>query len=145
MCNVVLTYVYCFQEDKLPAFANFYLALTEEYQAAIHRDEAVQPSQYNTSKKVVRERLRRIMTYKDGSFSGAVRTPILFLVESDEFGNRIHIDLYYSENDPEEHSALRVADSDQLRSGIRSYPLISVDLEDLSEHGFTGEKGWQGW
>jgi hypothetical protein len=28
-----------------------------------------------------------------------------------------------------------------LRAGICSYPLISVDLEDLSEHGFTAKKG----
>jgi hypothetical protein len=129
-----------FQEDKVPAVANFYLALTEEYQSAIHQDRATQPSQYKLSKKVVHERLRRIMTYKDGESSGAVRTLILFLVESDDFGNRIRVDLYYSEDDRDKHSALRDMNGD-LRAGISSYPLVSVDLEDLSEHGFTAKKG----
>jgi hypothetical protein len=132
-----------FQEDALPASANFYLALTEEYQAALHKDEAVQPSQYKSSKKVLHERLRRIMRYEDGVFTGAERTPILFLVEADEYGIRIHVDLYYSENDVEEHSALRVPGGG-LRPGIRSYPLISVDLDDLSEHGFIEKKGGKG-
>jgi len=80
------------------------------------------------------------MTYKDGNFSGVVRTPIIFLVESDKFGDRIHVDLHYSEDDLEEHSALRGADG-ALRGGIRSYPLISVDLENLSDHGFVAKKG----
>jgi hypothetical protein len=63
-----------FQEDELPASANFYLALTEEYQAALHGEEAVQPSQYKSGKKVLHERLRRIMRYEDGTFTGADRT-----------------------------------------------------------------------
>lgn len=81
-----------FQEDKLPALANFYLALTEEYQAAIHKDGATQFSQYQLNKKVLHERLRRIMRYENGSFTGAARTHILFLVDSDDFGVRIHVD-----------------------------------------------------
>lgn len=132
-----------FQEDELPASANFYLALTEEYQAALHKDEAVQRSQYKSSKKVLHERLRRIMRYENGTFTGADRTPILFLVEADEYGIRIHVDLYYSEDDVEEHSALRLPGGG-LRPDVRSYPLISVDLEDLSEHGFIEKKGGKG-
>jgi hypothetical protein len=62
------------------------------------------------------------------------------LTESRTRRTWINVDLYYSEDDREEHSALRDVDGD-LRAGICSYPLISVDLEDLSEHGFTAKKG----
>lgn len=80
------------------------------------------------------------MRYENGKFSGAASTPLRFLVEDYGIADRIHVDIYYSEEDLEEHSALRTTDG-ALRPGIRSYPLISVDLENLSEHGFTARQG----
>lgn len=129
-----------FQEDKLLPLANFYLASTEEYQRAIHKDVATQGSKYNPRTRIIEDRLQRIMRYENGKFSGAARTPLRFLVEDNGIADRIHVNIYYGEEDLEEHSALRTADG-ALRPGIRSYPLISVDLENLSEHGFIAKQG----
>lgn len=130
-----------FQEDQLAALANFYLAMTEEYKAALHKGVATKQSEYKSGTKVVHERLKRIMRYEHGRFSGEDKVPIMFLVESDkEYGIRIHIDLYYSEEDFKEHSALRDEDG-TLRHGIRSYPLVSIDIDDLADRGFTEMKG----
>lgn len=127
-----------FEEHKLPLVANFYLALNEEYQRDIHKDVATQKSKYKSRTEIVEDRLHRIMRYEGGKFSGAARTPIQFLVEDNDIADRIHVDVYYSEQDMEDHSALRTEDG-ALRPGIHSYPLISVDLENLSEHGFKAK------
>jgi hypothetical protein len=129
-----------FQADTLPTSANFYLALTEDYQRAIHHDEAPQTSRYKSSQKVVHERVSRILRYKNRKFSDAVIMPMRFLVESDDYSDRIELELHYSEDDLKEHSALKNADG-SLRAGIRSYPVISVDLADLSANGFHKKSG----
>lgn len=130
-----------FQLDRLPALANFYLARTEEYEAALHKGIATKQSEYKSGTKVLHERLKRIMRYEHGRFSGGDMVPMIFLVESDkEYGIRIHIDLYYSEEDFKEHSALRDEDG-TLRHGIRGYPLVSIDIDDLADRGFTEMRG----
>ena len=129
-----------FQGDKLPSVANFYLALNEEYQREIHKDAATQGSKYKPHIQILPERLQRIMRYENGKFSGAAKTPLRFLVEDNGIDDRIHVDVYYSEEDLEDHSALRTDDG-ALRPGIRSYPLISVDLESLSDNGFKAKGG----
>jgi hypothetical protein len=128
-----------FQEDKLPALANFYLAMTEEYDPDLHKGLTFESSEYDSGTKVLHERLRRIMSYKNGKFSGEEKVPLTFLVESDT-NVRIHVDLYYSEQDFEEHTALRGADGN-LRPGIRSYPLAHIDLDNLRNHRFKEIKG----
>lgn len=129
-----------FQEDKLPSVANFYLALSEEYQRAIHKDATAQTSKYKSNVQIVPERLQRIMRYENGEFSGESRTPLKFLVEDDGIADRIHVEVYYSEEDLEDHSALRTGDG-ALQPGIRSYPLVSVDLDTLFEHGVKSKRG----
>lgn len=62
---------HCFQEDKLPSYANFYLSRTEMYQPKFHADVTRQPSDYKSRKTVAHERLQKIMQYENGTFSGA--------------------------------------------------------------------------
>jgi hypothetical protein len=128
-----------FREDELPAFANFYIARTEEYHAPIHKGETTTSSEYQSGKKVVHERLQRIMRCENGEFSGEDKVPMVFLVHA-KSNVRIHVDLYYSEEDFEDHSALRGADGN-LRPGVRSYPLAYIDLDDLAGHDFKEKTG----
>jgi hypothetical protein len=112
--------------------------MTEEYDADLHKGLTAESSEYDSGNDVLHERLRRIMSYKNGRFSGEDKVPITFLVESD-MKTRIHVDLYYSEQDFDDHTALRGADGN-LRPGICSYPLAHIDLDNLGDHGFK-EKG----
>jgi hypothetical protein len=129
-----------FQENKLPPVANFYIAQNEEYEQNIHKNATAQGSQYKPRVLIVEERLQKIMRYENGTFTGAGRIPLKFLVEDNDIADRIHVDAYYSGEDLEDHSALRI-EGGALRPGIHSYPLISMDLETLSEHGFKSKNG----
>jgi hypothetical protein len=128
-----------FQEDELPPVANFYLARTEEFQRFVHKNATTERSKYKSRTPVLPERIQRIMRYEDGEFSGVARTPLRFLIEDDGIDDLMHVDVYYSEEDLEDHSALR-DDDGVLRPGIRSYPTISVDLESLSDNGFSAKE-----
>ena len=59
-----------FSEDSLPELAIFYLAMTEEYKAALHKGVTTKQSEYKSGTKVVHERLKRIMRYENGKFTG---------------------------------------------------------------------------
>lgn len=132
-----------FQEDTLPPTAYWYITQDEEFTKTKHPDAAadrtlVEKSEYNPTLDIVRDRLVRIMkSSKRQGFESEGYLPTEFRIETGTNVDlpRVHVDLYWKERPVRAHSALRDT-SGELREGIRGFPLVFVDLDDFSAHGF---------
>jgi hypothetical protein len=132
-----------FQPDSLPKRVYFYLARKEEYDPKKHTDVEPSPSRFDHTKRIVEERLKRIMRYDDGEWHTAKdgMAPMVFYVEKegpDGALARLHLDLYWSERLLFQSSPLRDQDGN-IREGIRSFPLVFTDVGDLEKEGFLVE------
>lgn len=143
MCSRGALQQHFFQEDSHPAVSNYYLGMTEEYNRSLHKGAKsaglIKISEYDSSKKIVHDRVKKIMTHRKDTSSKSEMQPVFFLVEADTLV-RLDFNLYRSENDVKDHSHLYEddfqGDEKTLRPGIREYPLVFKDIADLSTYVF---------
>jgi hypothetical protein len=93
-------------------------------------------SKWDPEEVVLSERVRKIGTYRNGTFSSMKPIPMEFHVKVDaKLLDRLHVDLYWSKRNLAEHSSLR-DDAGNWFPEIRRYPMVFADLDDLASHGF---------
>ena len=131
-----------FQEDTLPSRMRFFVCREEHYQKEIHGDNSKrkQSKWRKTNTVLATDRIARVMDFDNGAASNQKLVPMEFRVADGGLGGRLHIDLFWTENDVEDHAPFKDR-KDKLLKGIRSFPLVWADLEDLSRHGFKAVDG----
>jgi hypothetical protein len=124
-----------FQQDGLPPNAHFHISQTEYYNGRIHpharSDGLVFRSEFEHDKEVVYDRLVTVGRSSDQQdFTSEGYFPQMFYVEADNKLARLHFDLFWSEEPLRQHCALVNA------KDVRSYPLMFIDPDHFSKHGF---------
>jgi hypothetical protein len=87
------------------------------------------------------DRAKMIGSYNNGKFKTMDPVPMVFLVDADKKHlGRIHADLFWSKRQFEENAPL-TDDEGGLIPGVRRYPLMFADLDDLKSRGFEVHDG----
>ena len=124
-----------FQEDALPPRMRFFTALDEVYTEKLHGKKAKRKgSKYANNVKIADDRLFCILKYDNGTFNSQRMAAMSFLVPAKDLG-RLHVDIYWSENDFDDSDALR-DHTGKVRKGIRAFPLAWTDIPNLGDNGF---------
>lgn len=124
-----------FQVDTLPSRMNFFVTVYEPYMQKLHGVKTKRKdSEWASDFKVTQDRLYRIISYDNGTFTNQRMIAITFNVAAEPLG-RLHVDLYWSLDDYEDSSALK-DQSGKIHKGIRSFPLAFADIPDLKDLNF---------
>ena len=124
-----------FQEDSLPPRISFYAAFTEVYSPAIHgKDAKRSKSKHADNVRTTWDRAYCLMKYDNGTFTSQRVAAMSFYVATSHLG-RLHVDVYFSENDIEDSATLKDR-AGRLRPGVRAFPLAWADPGDLGDEGF---------
>jgi len=123
-----------FQEDSLPLISNFFIVQQQYYNRSKHRTTAKETSPWDPNEEIVHDRLKCIMEYNNGRFYSKGMFPLVFRVEVGILG-RLYVDLWWSEQHIRDSSPL-YDDKDNIRDGIRKYPVVFADIPNLANHGY---------
>ena len=128
-----------FQDDGLPPNAYFHICQTEDYDKYKHLGavghKLKRRSEFVRGLEVVHDRVVTIgQSSNQQQFTSKGLFKQEFHVDALRPG-RVHVDLFWSEKYLRAHSALKDAHGKHV-DGVRKYPLMYIDVVDLTNHGF---------